>query len=246
MSDFIFNGVSAANMGLRIERYPDIPKPRKRMTEHTVAGRNGVLHQSDGTLEPVTLRYEVWWKNQNSNFSTARSAHEIAQWLYTAPAGARLEDTYDDAVYRLATFQGPVNIENILGRFGRLTLEFVCQPECYLKSAEISLTFTGSGLLNNPTPFATKPLIRVTGSVSGVVAIGSKSMTVLFQGYSDERTLWCDCENQEAWEEIDGVEVSRNEWITSGDFPTIEPGRNDVRITGGITSVTIWTRAYTT
>ena len=47
MSDFIFNGVSAESMGLRIERYPIIRKPRKRITPVTIAGRNGNLHISD-------------------------------------------------------------------------------------------------------------------------------------------------------------------------------------------------------
>ena len=80
MSDFIFDGVSAESMGLRIERYPVIHKPRKRLDPVTVAGRNGNLHIYDGSYESIVIRYECWWKNANLNFSTARTAHEIAEW----------------------------------------------------------------------------------------------------------------------------------------------------------------------
>lgn len=245
MSDFLFNGVSAESMGLRIERYPVIHKPRKRLTTVTVPGRNGTLHLSDGSYEDIVIRYECWWKNQNSLWSTGRTAHEIAQWLYTAPVGARLEDTYDSTVFRTATFQGPMDIENILERFGRVTLEFQCRPEAWLKSAEKALTFTQSGgFLNNPTPFATKPLIHVVGAISGGLRIGDNMLTLIFPGM-EAHDIWIDCEEQEAWEIVDGVEVSSNSYIGGADYITIQPGRNDVSFPNSFELVEIRTRAYT-
>lgn len=245
MSDFIFNGVSAEEMGLRIERYPVIHKPRKRLTPITVAGRNGELHISDGSYENIVIRYECWWKNANLNFPTARTAHEVAQWLYSAPVGARLEDTYDSTVFRTATFQGPLDIENILDRYGRVTLEFQCRPEAWLKSAETALSFTQSGgFLNNPTPFATKPLIHVVGAISGGLRVGDRMLTLVFPGM-ETHDIWIDCEEQEAWEVVDGVEVSANITIRGADFITIQPGRNDVSFPNSFALVEIWTRAYT-
>lgn len=245
MSDFIFDGVSAESMGLRIARYPDINKPRTRLTSVTVPGRNGTLHLGDGSHEDIVIRYECWWKNRNANYTTGRTAHEVAQWLYAAPVGARLEDTYDSAVFRTATFQGPMNIENILERFGRVTLEFQCRPEAWLKSAETALTFTKSGgFLNNPTPFATRPLIHVVGAISGGLRIGDNMLTLIFPGM-EAHDIWIDCEEQEAWEVVDGVEVSTNSYIAGADYITIQPGRNDVSFPNSFELVEIWTRAYT-
>lgn len=247
MSDFWFNGVSAEEMGLRIERYPVIHKPRKRLEPVTVAGRNGNLHISDGSYENIVIRYECWWKNANLNFPTARTAHEVAQWLYSAPVGARLEDTYDSTVFRTATFQGPLDIENILDRYGRVTLEFQCRPEAWLKSAEAALEFTKSGgFLNNPTPFATKPLIRVvtdTIHVGGTVRIGSEQLLIMWQGFAARHEIWVDCEEQEAWEIVDGEEVPVNAWISGADYLQIQPGKNDVTF-DNFESVRIYTRAY--
>lgn len=248
MSDFWFNGVSAESMGLRIERYPDIPKPRKRLSTVTVPGRNGTLHLSDGSYEDIVIRYECWWKNKSPAYSTGRTAHEIAQWLYTAPVGARLEDTYDSTVFRTATFQGPMNIENILERFGRVTLEFQCRPEAWLKAAETALTFTQSGgFLNNPTPFATKPLIRLVTDgirVGGTIYIGTEHLTINWGG-DGKREIWVDCEEQEAWEIVGGDEVSINAWIEGADYIQIQPGRNDVSFTNSFELVAIYTRAFT-
>lgn len=248
MSDFIFNGVSAEEMGLRIERYPVIHKPRKRLEPVSVMGRNGNLHICDGSYESIVIRYECWWKNANVNFSTARTAHEIAEWLYNAPVAARLEDTYDSAVFRTATFQGPLDIENILDRYGRVTLEFECRPEAWLKSAETVLEFTRSGgFLNNPTPFATKPLIRVvtdTIHVGGTVRIGAEQLLIMWQGFAARHEIWVDCEEQEAWEIVDGEEVPVNAWISGADYLQIQPGRNDVTF-DNFESVRIYTRAYT-
>lgn len=245
MSDFIFDGVSAEEMGLRIERYPIIHKPRKRLTPVTVPGRNGSLHISDGSYEDIVIRYECWWKNKSASYSTGRTAHEIAQWLYAAPVGARLEDTYDSSVFRTATFQGPLDIENILDRYGRVTLEFQCRPQAWLKVAETPFTFTKSGgFLNNPTSWATKPLIHVVGAISGRLQVGSSTLLLVFPD-SATHDIWIDCEEQEAWEIVDGVEVPSNSYIGGADFIEIQPGRNDVTFPSSFELVAIYTRAYT-
>ena len=245
MSDFVFYGVSAESMGLRIERYPIIHKPRKRLTPISIPGRNGDLHIADGSYEDIVIRYECWWKNQNSAFPTARTAHDVAEWLYAAPVGARLEDTYDSMVFHTATFVGGLDIENLLNRYGRVTLEFKCRPEAWLKSAETAIRFTSSGgLLNNPTPFSTKPLVRIVGSVGGLLKIGESFMVLRFPG-TDTHEFWLDCEELEAWEVVDGQEVPSNAIIDDYNFLRIAPGTSKIEFPGGWDSVTVWTRGYT-
>lgn len=250
MSDFIFNGVSAESMGLRIERYPDIPEPRKRLTSVSVAGRNGDLHISDGSYENVTIRYEVWWKNDKvHNFNTGTQAREIFRWLNNAPVGARLEDTYNPGVFRTATFAGGTKIDDIRGRYGRTVLEFDCSPQVWLGGIHSDgVTFTKSltgidGLLPNPTPNPTKPLIRIVGSVGGRLQIGDSGMTIRFPGM-DTHEFWIDCEEMEAWEIVDGQEVPSNALIDDLDFIQIQPGANEVTFPSSFETVTIWTRAF--
>ena len=250
MSDFIFNGISAASLGLGIERYPAIPMPRKKVTALSIPGRSGELHIDEGGLENVIVRYVVWWKNGKADgFNTSVHAREVARWLYGAPVGARLEDTYNTGVFRTATFLGGVDIEDIMGRFGRVVLEFSCSPQKWLTGIhDEGVTFTNKtteidGLLTNPTPYPTKPLIRIIGSIGGRLSIGDSGMTLRFPGL-DKHEFWIDCEEMECWEVVDGQEVSSNAWIDSLDFLQILPGVNEVKFPNSFESVTIWTRAY--
>lgn len=244
MSDFIFNGISAASLGLGIERYPNIPMPRKKITALSIPGRSGDLHVDEGGLENVIVRYEVWWKNPSKAYSTGRSAREVARWLYSAPVGARLEDTYDSQIFRTATFVGGVDIEDIMGRYGRMTLEFSCSPQKWLKSAEIGFPTPSSGaIINNSTPYPTKPLIRIVGSIGGRLQIGDSGMTLRFPGM-DTHEFWIDCEEMEAWEIVDGQEVPSSAWVDQLDFLQIMPGQNKIEFPSSFDSVTVWTRLY--
>lgn len=227
-------------MGLVVERYPLQYSPRKRLTTHIIPGRSEPLTQWDGSWEPVPVRYQCWFKAT----PVGRQARKIKRWLHGAPAGARLEDTYDSDVWRKATYVGGVDIENCLNRFGRFDVEFQASAEQFLASYDNPLIMQPSGLINNPTPWTTKPLIAVTGSVSGGLTIGDQTMLVLFEGYNDQRTLYIDCAIQEAWEVVDGVEISRNAWIASQGYPVIAPGVTEIRATGGIEYVRVWPRVY--
>lgn len=243
MGNFVFNGVSAADMGLTVERFPVQQAPRKRLTAITIPGRSGVLHQWDGAFDNFTQRYICWFKAS----PVAGQAHKIKEWLLSAPAAARLEDTYDSTVYHQATYTGPMDIENVLDRFGRCTIEFDCAAPAYLKSGETALRITSGGFINNPTPWPSRPLIVVTcnNSIGGVVHIGSREVSVLFNNMQTD-TLYIDCDIREAWEIVDGVEVPTPASIGSPEYPVIEPGRNDITITGiGIEAVTVYPRWWT-
>ncbi len=240
MGNFIFNGISAADMGLVVERIPSQYSPRKRLTSYAIPGRSGALHQWDGSWENFPVSYACWFKAS----PVGHQAHKIKQWLHGAPAGARLEDTYDDTVYHLATYAGGAEIENLRDRYGRFTVTFDCDPRAYLKSGDAALNIISSGILNNPTSFDAYPLIEVTGSVSGLVSIGATSLLVRFPGY-DTQTLRVDTYLREAWDITDGGETSRNEWISGTELPVIAPGSNQIRISGGIESIRIWPRWWT-
>lgn len=240
MGNFFFNGVSAADMGLNVERIPSQYSPRKRIASYAIPGRSGALHQWDGSWENHPIRYECWFKSS----PVRAQAHKIKQWLHTAPAGARLEDTYDDTVYHLATYAGGAEIENIRDRFGRFVVEFDCDPRAFLKSGDIVLNITGSGLINNRGFAESFPLIEVTGSTGGTVTINDTVLLVRFPGY-DTKTLRVDTYLREAWDITDGGETSMNEWVTGTEFPTLRPGTNTVTIGGGIESIRVFPRSWT-
>lgn len=238
---FMFNGQSSQDFGIYVQEYPRVTVPEKDITEITVPGSSEPLTQWSGAFKPFPRKYKCWF-DKKPGIDRAR---QIAEWLHDAPPGSRLEDSYRTDVFHKATFKGPMDITNLANQVGTFTVEFQCAAPAFLKSGELAFTHPGIAMLNNPTSRASFPLIQVTGSVSGLVKIGSRSLTILFSGYNDTHTFFVDFHLREAWEVVDGVEVSRNEWVNSQDFPVIDPGVNDISITGGIESVTIWPRWWT-
>lgn len=95
--------------------------------------------------------------------------------------------------------------------------------------------------LHNPTLFASKPLIKVTGT--GTLGVGSYSMTIT--GTASQQ-LYIDCDLMEAWEDVGGARVPRNDRITyaGNKFPELDPGETGITA-DGITAVEIVPRWWT-
>ena len=247
MSDFIFNGVSAASMGLTVERHPVQATPQKRIKRISIPGRSGDLIQWDGAWEHFTQRYICWFKSA----PVARQAHKIKEWLMTAPAGARLEDTYDSSVFHHATFSGPMDIESVLNRYGRCTLEFDCAPQAWYKGwYDVALSFKGgSGTVNNNGPFPAYPLIEIDVAVSAHVTIGGKTFAV--QNPAAETTgqaahLTIDTYLKEAWVTYDDgtTEEVANNLVSRLYAVVLPPGNTTVKITGD-NAIRIFVRSWT-
>lgn len=233
MSDFCFNGVWASDLGLTVEHYPDLPIPRKRLTTDVIPGRSDPLTQWDGSFEPVVKRYVCWFKSS----PVAAQAHRVKEWLLSAPAGARLEDTYDPDVFFHGTYAGGGDIANVLDRFGRLTLEFTCGAQAWLKQGQepVRVVPGQTVVVRNDGFRPAHPLIRLQGNgkLGCVVKIGGDEIDILWSGAGNAE-LYFDCAMHEAWELVDGVETPVNELVrlTVHSFPALQPGDNPVELRG--------------
>lgn len=238
---FTFNGISSLDMGLVVEKVPGRRVAEKDLETYRISGRSEPLHGWKQSWKPYPVKYKCWFRGNPPE----KQLHEIAEWLHSAPVRSRLEDSYDSTVYHWATYKGGADVDMLMREVGKFTVEFTVGAQAFLKSAEAALSFRQSGgFLNNPTPFSTRPLIHVVGAISGGLRIGDNMLTLIFPGM-EAHDIWIDCEEQEAWEVVDGVEVSSNSFIGGADFITIHPGRNDVSFPNSFELVEIWTRVYT-
>ena len=243
-NSFTFNGISSLDMGLVVQKVPVRRMAEKDMEAYRVAGRSEDLHIWKQSWKPYPVKYKCWFRGNPPE----KQLHEIAEWLHGAPVRSRLEDSYDTLVYRWATYKGGADVEILMREVGTFTVEFEVGAQAFLKIAETALRFTkAGGILPNHTPFPTKPLIQLVTDgirVGGTVNIGSESLTISWTG-SGQREIWLDCEELEAWEIVDGNEVSVNAWIDGAEYITIQPGNNAVSFTNSFESVAIYTRLYT-
>lgn len=232
-SGFWFGERSTMDFHMRVERYPRQAVPGRKMQTFSIAGRNGDLHALEGAWENYIQPYEVYF---HGDTPSPELAHGVKAWLMSGGGYQKLQDTYDPTHYRMALFKGPMDIENILNRYGRCTIQFDCAPQSFLVSGDQPVAFAGAGSLHNGTSFDALPVITVYGDAPGTVTVGS--VTVEIKEISDSIIL--DCELMQAYSKPgEGAPVYRNGSIYAPAFPTLTPGNNPVSFSGGISKVEI-------
>ena len=233
MGYFVYNGIRSEDMGLVVQYYPAQSKPQRRVTKITVPGRNGVLRIPEDAWENVTCTYNCYLRGGPVQASA------VAEWLYSSSGYAELRDSYHEGGFRLAAFDGPMDIENILNRRGRITISFDCRPEFWLDSGQEKQEFwpehsTVTAVLTNRTKQIARPLIRIyTGDKAETVIITFAQSGEIWDlsGVTDKMTITgitgyidLDCEKMLAYKGKTSMtsKIAMDDGIPR--FPVLQPG----------------------
>lgn len=236
---FTFGDKATWDFDMHVERFPRQSAPARKMTTFSVPGRSGDLHAFEDAWENYTQSYEVYF---HGNFPTPEQAHAVKAWLMGGSGYQILKDMYDPNYYRKAIFTGPMDIENILNKYGRCTINFNCAPQSYLVNGSSLIGFTAPGTLYNPTLFNAQPTITIYGTAAGTVSVGGVAVEI--KSITDPIVL--DCELMQAFSQPgEGAPVNQNSNIYVPEFPMLQPGANALAFTGGITKVEIIPRWWT-
>lgn len=232
-----YNGKSSDDLGVVVERYPARIMPERKRETVDIPGRNGALYFGEAAFYNVRQTYDIYIRATVTK--VPRAARAVAEWLYKTDGYTRLEDDYDLDTYREAAYIGPLEVENMLNRYGRATLEFDCKPQRWLKAGETQIQLQSSGtVIENPTPFPARPLLYVAGSGAATVTFGGRTLQIS----NLPGSLYLDCEQQAAYYGT----TNYNSRITAADgYPTLTAGHNAMTWTGGITAVTLTPRTWT-
>lgn len=194
----------------------------------SVPGRNGTVAIDNGRWAEFTESYIIHGALDDVEaFRADLAALEGAE--------EELTDSFDTTHLRLGRFVDAFSLSRSDPSSCTATLNFLCRPERFLKSAWAYTSISNGDTLTNPTLFTAKPAIKGTGS--GTISIAGKTMTIT--GYSGSWLI--DCDTLDVTSQ-DGL-TNLNQYA-SGDFPEIPAGSNTVTITGA-TSVSIMPRYWT-
>lgn len=236
MGIVMFNGISSLDYGIQVEHPPEYQAPARDYEVIHVPGRNGDLVIDNGSYQNVNRSYQMAIGDKRKDYTSMANA--ISEWLHSVSGYARLEDSYEPEYYRMAMFQDEIGIENIMQHAGRLTVDFNCKPQRFLKSGEDAVKITQNTTLYNPTGFNSLPCITVYGSGSGSLGIGIYTITIS----KINESIVLDSDIQDAYKGT----VNRNADITlNKGFPEFVPGENSITWTGGITYVEVIPRWWT-
>lgn len=232
-----FNGISSDSIGVVVERYPSRPVPERIVETVRIPGRNGTLTRTEGFAN-VVQDYEVYLSAAAVGLPSV--AADMAAWLLAPEGYARLEDTYNPGVYRMARFINPEEIRNFFNRFGRCVLSFDCMPQRFLTSGEVATSYSADATITNPTAFLALPLIEVSGT--GDVSFSLGGHTILIEDMTG--TITIDAETQNAYDGVTNLNASVT--LADGNFPALNPGANSLAfVSGTITDITITPRWWT-
>ena len=136
-----FNGISSADFGCTIERRPNHSRGSRRGELIEVPGRNGAAVLEDGSFTTYTQEYAMAFK-EGDTVPPYKRAAQVAEWLLGSRGFCRLEDDFEPNVYRMARYAGALNIEQVADEYGRVVLEFECQPQRYFLFGECDISIS--------------------------------------------------------------------------------------------------------
>lgn len=247
MGIITFNGMTSSSYGIVVEHFPDYEYPERDYTVTHVPGRNGDIVVDNGSYQNVKRTYQIAI-GATSQESFSDISRKISRWLHEPSTYARLEDTYEPDVYRLAYYDENNKIENVLDRAGRAEISFVCKPQKYLKSGEIPLSYPNDGnniYLWNSTAFNSKPIITIhpaRDNSRGIIWINDKAFII--NNMMENQAITIDSELEDVYD-AETKSINLNSKIDFIDFPEFKPYSNVIRANGFISHIDIIPRWWT-
>ena len=228
---FIWNGTHSTEMGIIVNEYPVITKPKERVLQATVPGRQGNLLISEVEGEPM---YDPYLRSVLCYIRPNADVPGIIRWL--TGSGTVIFGNEPDRVYT-ARIIDQIGFSKILrGRGHRsFSVPFFCQPLKAQTPPEGIITLTESGQkVWNPGDVIAHPRYTVYGSDSGsFVSAGRSDVCSLIFG--DDSSLIIDTE---ALMCMNQAGENRNSRMLQ-EFPLLNPGWNTITWVNGITRIDI-------
>lgn len=227
---FWLDGIPSTDYGIQLQNPVCFSKPSRRYEEMQIPGRNGVLHRSEDSFEPVSAVLDCFVLQKNAE----SAAGSITSWFLGTKGPRRFEIQEDPEVYRLVTILDGYDTDNRINLLNAFSVPITARPERFFKSGERPTQMQNGGKLYNPG-LASKPLIEVSGSGEGTVTVGGISVNLL----DIPDTLYLDCDIENAYNESGD---QNGKVSTPSGYPTIPTGVSVVSWSGGVTGVKITPR----
>lgn len=224
MRTLTFNGVNLSTYHTFVDGSQLFDIPDKDVTFFPIPGKNGDLSISNDRFNNIDIAVNCFIRE---NF--VENYNNLMSFLMSQVGYQRLEYSAEDDVFRMGAFVKGIKADTgAFLKYGTFTLVFNCKPQKWLKSGEIDRRVTDTRILNNPTLFDSKPLIKVTGT--GTININDSEL-VLAQNTSE---VFIDCELEDAYEGT----INRNPDLTiTNGFPRLKPGNNTISVTNCIIDI---------
>lgn len=218
-SYFIWNGTDSRSMGITTRRAAPLIRPEERVQHVSIPGRSGDLTEIEG--EHI---YNSYIQTVDFTVNTAAQVRSVFRWLRGEGYVTFSSDPDKEQEARII---GAVTLDKVSRNLDKWagTVQFYCQP---LKQRIYSIaeTLTAAGTIRNNGDVASKPLIKLTPSDYDVeLIVGDRTLAI--SGFMYPMLIDCDAQEISNLDRtVLGTEYS------SGDFPLLEMGNNEISGSG--------------
>ena len=224
---FYIDGVDARSVGIYLQKPIVFSGAVPIIEEQTIPGRNGTLVFETGSYENRSGNASCFCLQENVDLAIS----SVGRFLMSKKGYRRLETSDDPNHYWMAFVKNSPQIEMRLRVVAPFEIEFDCKPQRFIKTGESAVTLTESGSIFNQYGQVALPLIKIYGSGSGSLTVGS--CVVDIKELND--VLFLDSDTQNAYNNNGNQNMS----INAPTFPTLPDGDTQIAFSGGIERVEI-------
>ena len=230
---FEFDGIKSSDYGVYVLTARLNDKPEREVEPVSVPGRNGDLHIDMKRYTNVEVVYSCAIVEDAYDLYDSFLARLMASGTHR-----KLSDNIYPAYYRMGRFTGLV--EPHMGYTRQLAtfdLTFDCDPQRWLVEGQNAVPVTGgtTAKLINPTHYASKTLIKVSGTGTGTISFApetgsSDTLTI----NSNPGNMIIDCDLQDIYNSSTMASYNSRVTFSGGDFPELLPGQNSILSASGL------------
>ena len=219
---FIYNGIDSRMMDIIVTAMPPTIRAAQRVESVTVPGRDGSLHETDGSYDNYTKTMECAIKNREK-------LDDIAAWL--TGSGEIIFSSEPDKVYRV-TISNTISIAQMMRTFQKFQVSFDTYPFKYsVNRFDEALELEKSAVILGKGTVYSQPVITVYGS-------GTVTLTINGADYPLSNVDGYVTINSEIEECYKG-NLNRNNIFSADEFPRLDPGDNSISWTGNVEKIEI-------
>lgn len=224
---FSFNGVSSANMDIRVNKLPDIRIAEEKGNQIDILGRDGALWQSEHAYKNIELNIGIEVK-------ATTDPTTVGAWLMGS--GELVLSSHQGQCYHARVIKG-FDFKRAIYKYGYYagTVTFTCAPFRYeignpaMADITSPKTFTGSG---NVPSF---PIITVYGS--GEINLLVNDASLLLSNVSSSITI--DCDALMATDANGNASLKVTVVSLDDEWPALKPDTNTINWSGSVSKVVI-------
>lgn len=158
----IFDGIDSKQYGIYITGEAVFNAPSRDVEMIDIPGRNGSYALDKGRFNNISVTYPAG-TFADSEPAFAQGVSDFRNALASRRGYCRLTDDYNPDEYRMAVYEGGLEVAPSQLKAGEFEITFNCKPQRFLTSGEAEQNVTSGATINNPTLFDSRPLFAVYG-----------------------------------------------------------------------------------